>query len=203
MVEELLPGTVAVVTEVEVDQRIALGPDRLLNKGHVGLSGGAAPFLDVAPHTSTDDILPGRTASHATRHHVIQGQLAGGEPFATILTAVAVTSENIAPIEFHLAARQPIVKQQSNDTWHGDIELDGGNPVMTVRLKPTPELADLAPARKVVVGIGTSLERNHLRQIATQQGKSALGADDTDRHIVLVEHKHTAIQARMAFADNS
>ena len=74
------------------------------------------------------------------------------------------------------------------------MEIYCGNPVVPIRLEITPELAYLAPAMEIVVGISTLLKGDDLGKVAEQQGKGPFGADYANRHIMLVEHKHVTIQ---------
>ena len=75
-----------------------------------------------------------------------------------------------------------------------NVEVDGGDPVVPIRLELPPELADLAPTLEIIVRVGALLETDHLRQLAAQQGERSFGANDTDGHVVLVKHQDTAIQ---------
>ena len=165
MIEELLPGTVAVVPQVEMNERITPRFGRLLNQNHMSLLGRAAPFLDIARRTGTDNIAPGRSAPHAPGNDMIERKLTGGEALATILAPVAVTREDVATIKLHLVARQPIVEQQANDARHRNIEPHRGDPVMAVWLELTPELAGLAPTLEIVVGVD-------LGDLAAERGRA-------------------------------
>lgn len=58
MVEELLPASVAVVAEVDVDERVVPWPDRFSNKLHPGVLWGSAAFFDVACCAGANNIFP-------------------------------------------------------------------------------------------------------------------------------------------------
>jgi len=59
VVEELLPASIAVVAQVDVDEWVVSGFDRLSNKFHPGELGGPASFLDVAGCAGANNIVPG------------------------------------------------------------------------------------------------------------------------------------------------
>ncbi len=73
---------------------------------------------------------------------------------------------------------------------------------MSIRLEITPELAYLAPALEIVVGISALLERDDLGKLAKQQRKRPLGSYNTDSHIMLVKHKNIAVQTGFELAGN-
>lgn len=64
MVEELLPASVSLVAEVDMDEGVVPGPDGFLDEGHAGVARGAASFPDIAPGARANDILPGGFAAH-------------------------------------------------------------------------------------------------------------------------------------------
>ena len=151
MVEELLPAFVAFMAEVDVGQRIVPGLNGLFYQRHAGDFRGLAALSDVARRTGTNDIFPGCFAAQAPGDDVVEGQFAGREAFAAILTSVFVTGEDITPVEFHLVPRQAVVKQQPDDSRHGDIEIHCRDPIVPVRLEIPPEMADLAPALEIII----------------------------------------------------
>lgn len=73
---------------------------------------------------------------------------------------------------------------------------------MSVRLEMAPELADLAPALEIIVGVFALFERDDLSEVPEQQGKGTPGPHDANRHIVLVEHKDVAVQTRLTLSCN-
>ena len=105
---------------------------------------------------------------------------------AAILTFVLIAGEDVPAVEFDVGPRQAVVKEQPDNARHGDVKVDGRDPVVPIRLEIPTELADLAPALEIIVGIPTLLERDHLGQIAEQQRKRPLGAHDANGHIMLV-----------------
>ena len=66
---------------------------------------------------------------------------------------------------------------------------------MTIGLEGASELAHLAPAFEIVVGICALFVRYDLGEVSKEQRKSTSGADDADGHIVLVEHENVTIEA--------
>lgn len=161
-----------------------------------------AALFDVAGGTGTYDVLPVSLAAQAAGDNVVKRKLAGRETLAAILAVVFVAGEDVPAVEFDLVSRQPVVKEQSDNPRHGDIEIHGRDPVVPVRLEIPPELANLAPAMEVVVRVPPLLERDDLGKVAEQQGKRPPGADYAYRHIMLVEHKHVTIQTRLTFSSN-
>ena len=138
MVEELFPAFIPVMAQMNMQDRIAFGLDRLLNELHVGLLRRSPAFFGVTLSTRTDNIVPGIAAAECSRYDMVQRQFAGGELLAAILTSVAVTGKNIPAIEFDGLSRQPVVKQQSNDPRHGNIEINPGNPIVFMCFKGLP-----------------------------------------------------------------
>ena len=112
MVEELLPRAVACLAQMGVKERAVPRLDGLLDERHVDLLWRATPFLGVARRTGADDVVPGRGASHAPGDHVIERQLADGKSLATILAAVAIAGEDIAPVELQTPGRNAVVSQR-------------------------------------------------------------------------------------------
>ena len=58
MVEELLPSAVTLMAQVNMNERIVLWLDGLLDKRHSGLAGGSASFFHVAFCAGTNYIIP-------------------------------------------------------------------------------------------------------------------------------------------------
>src|SRR4051812_5280387 len=104
VVEEGFPALVFAMRELEAQGRARLGLDRLAEQLHAGLAGGTAPLADVALEAGADDVLPGRLPATAAGEDVVEAQLAGGEPLAAILAAVAVAGEDVPAVEFDLLA---------------------------------------------------------------------------------------------------
>jgi len=73
---------------------------------------------------------------------------------------------------------------------------------VSIRLELTPELAYLAPALEIVVGISALLERDNLGKLAKEQRKGPPGPYNTDGHIMLVKDKNIAIQTGFELASN-
>ena len=58
MVEELLPTSVSLVAEVDVDEGIVSGPDGLSNELHPGAFWSSAAFFYVAGRAGANNIFP-------------------------------------------------------------------------------------------------------------------------------------------------
>ncbi len=195
VVEELLPAFVAGLAEVNVHKRIVLRLGGLLDKSQAGLFWSSAAFSHVAFGAGTDHIFPIRFSASTFRDNVVEGQLSGGETFAAILAAVSVAGEDVAAIEFYVAAGQAVVEEQADNAGDGDVEIYGGNPVAAIRLEIAFEFADLAPGVEIVVGVSALLVRDDLGKLAKEQGKCPSCTDNADSHIVLVQDKNAAIEA--------
>jgi len=202
VVEELLPTAVAVLAQVNVDERIVLWLEGLSDKRQAGPLRRSAAFFDITAGAGTNDILPNRFSAHRPGNHMVQRQLAGRILSAAILAPVLVAGKDIAAIELHIAGRQPVIKQQPNDPRHRDIEIYRGYPIVPIRLEMTAESANLAPTRKIIIGILTLLQRDDFRQVTKQQGKGTPGPYDADSHVMLVEHQDITIESGFDFASN-
>jgi len=77
VVEELLPGVVSLVAEVDVDERVVLRLDGLLDECHTGQLWSPASFFDVAAGTGANDVFPDGFSAHASRYDVVERKLAG------------------------------------------------------------------------------------------------------------------------------
>ena len=130
---------------------------------------------------------------------MVEGKLSGGVTFAAILAGILVACEDVAAIEFYLAAGQAVVEQEADNAGDGDVEIYGRNPVVAIRLEIAFEFADLAPGLEIVVCISTLLKRDDLCNLAKEQRKCPSGTDNADSHIVLVQDKHATIQAGVRF----
>ena len=73
MVEELFPASVAIVTEMDVDEGIAAGPDRLFNEFHVGFLWRSAALFNVACGAGAHDIAPGGFSAQRPGDDVVEG----------------------------------------------------------------------------------------------------------------------------------
>ena len=110
MVEELLPASVTVVPEVNVNERIALRLDGLLDKFHPCVLWSSAAFLNVALGAGADYVFPSCLAAHSHADNVVERQFTGCKAFAAILAAVLVASEDVSTIKLHVVSRQTVVE---------------------------------------------------------------------------------------------
>ncbi len=109
MVQELFPAPVARVPQMDMDERITVRFSGLSDEFHFGLYRGSSPFFGIAANTGTYDVLPHGFSPHAPGKHVIEAQLAVGQPTAAILTAMAVACEKIPPVQAERSARDAVV----------------------------------------------------------------------------------------------
>ncbi len=72
MVEELLPASVALMSEVDVDERIVPGPDGLSDKLHPGVLRSSAAFFYVALGAGAHYISPDRFTAHTPGDDVVE-----------------------------------------------------------------------------------------------------------------------------------
>jgi hypothetical protein len=110
MVEELLPASVALMTQVNMDKWIAFWLDRLSDKSHPRSSWSPAAFFHVAICAGTNHIFPNWFAPYTSWDNVVKRQLAGRILLAAILTPVPVASEDISAVELYLVPWQTVVK---------------------------------------------------------------------------------------------
>lgn len=125
MVEELLPASISLMSEVDMDKWVVPGLLWFLNKCQAGLSGSSAAFFDVAVRAGTNDVRPDGLSAHISWYDVVERQFRSRELFSAVLTVVFVTGEDISAIELYIISRQPVVEQESNDSRHGNMEIDG------------------------------------------------------------------------------
>ena len=98
------------VGEMDVYCGVAVWTHGFGDEFHAGLMRCSSAFFDITFQAGTNDIVPCALSAERTRYNVIEREVGGVEFFATILAAVGVAGVNVAAIEFHLAARQPIVE---------------------------------------------------------------------------------------------
>ncbi|MHC4265747.1 MAG: hypothetical protein ACYSUK_07430 [Planctomycetota bacterium] len=99
---------------------------------------------------------------------------------------IPVAGVDISAVELDFGSRQTIVEEQAYDPGDGDVEIDGGNPVVAIGIEVHLEFADLAPTLEVIVGIGALFVGNDLGQVAEEQRKCPFRPHDADCHIVLI-----------------
>ena len=124
MVKKLLPASVSLVGQVNVNDRVILGLDGFLDEFHMGLCGGAATFFDIAPQTCTDDVLPSGSSAQSAGNHMIQRQFGTGKTFTAILAVIVIASEQIAAVEFDRFVGDTVISQQPNHTRHRNMKID-------------------------------------------------------------------------------
>ena len=124
MIEELLPASIALVAQMNMDQRVMFRLDRFFEQLHAGNFRSSAALFDIARRTGADNIVPGSLAPHTPGNNMIQRQLAGGKSLAAILAPVLVAGEDIAAIELYLVPGKSVIKQQPDNSRYGDMEID-------------------------------------------------------------------------------
>lgn len=125
MVEELFPTLVTVMGQMDVNDGVSLGSNGFCDQRHPGLIGRAAPFAGVTARTGTDQILPSGFSPGAPGDNMVQRQFRRGKSFPAILTPIPVPGKNIPSIKFHRRSWQTIIYQQTDDSWNGNVEMDG------------------------------------------------------------------------------
>lgn len=73
---------------------------------------------------------------------------------------------------------------------------------MSVRLEIPFELAYLAPALEIVIGIPALLDRNDLSKFAKEQRKRPSGSYYADGHIVLVQDENITVEPGFVLRNN-
>ncbi len=199
VIEELFPASVAVVVEMNADNRVASGLYRLCDEPHAGLFRGPAALLDVAPGAGTNHIVPSALAAPAPRNNVINGEFRQREFTPAVLTVVAVPGENVSAVELDRRSRQAVVEQQPDDPRHGDIKIDRRDPVV-VRLERFPDLAQLPPGLEIIVEVAPFFAGDDLGMVLKEQRKRPAHTNHTQGHVVLVQDKHPAVKARNGLA---
>ena len=198
-VEELFPARVAGVSEADIDHRAALGLDGFGDQVHVGLLGGAAAFLDVALDAAADNVFPAAAAALAARDDVVERELSGAHALAAILAAIGVARVDVAAVKFDVLAGKLVVAEQADDARDGDLEADGVDPVVLIRLKLGLELADFAPALEVEIlpftlAGGVGFDVDDLSHLAAEHGEGPADVDDSNGLIEAVEHQDIGAQ---------
>jgi len=123
VVEELFPALVSLVPEVDMNERIPLGLERLSDKFHTGPFRSPSPFLSITACTRTYDIRPLGFATHTPGDNMIQRKLTGGVFFSAKLTSVSVPCENISAVKFDLASGQAVVEKKPDNSGHCNMEI--------------------------------------------------------------------------------
>lgn len=72
MVEELLPATVSLMAEVDMNERIMFWLDRFCDKCQAGLFWALTAFSHVAFRAGANYIAPDRFATHTFRDDVVE-----------------------------------------------------------------------------------------------------------------------------------
>src|SRR4051794_17772822 len=166
--------------ELEPQRRARPGLDRLAKQLHRGFARRAPPLADVALQAGADDVLPGRTSPLAARNHVIEAKLAGGELAATVLTAIAVTREDIAAIELHLLLGQPVISQKPDDPRYLDLEVDGTDEFVVRASKGRPGQRCFAPGREIERDILAVINRDDFRDLLEQEAEGPSDRNDVN-----------------------
>jgi len=72
VVEELLPATVALMAQVNMNERIVFWLDGFLDERHACLFRCSAAFFDIAIGAGTNDIFPDGLAAYAPRDNMVE-----------------------------------------------------------------------------------------------------------------------------------
>ena len=82
---------------------------------------------------------------------MVEAQLAGGKPFATVLANVGIAGKNITPVEFDGLAGKTVVTGEPDHPRHLDHTRNGSHPVIISLTKIAgPVLTHFPPAFEIV-----------------------------------------------------
>jgi hypothetical protein len=196
VVEEVFPGGVLVGTEAEVNDGVALGFDGSFQQVHVGLVRGAAAFFGVAVDAGADEVVPRGFAAEGARDDVIEGEFLGGELLAAVLAEGVVAGVDVAAVEFDVLAREAVVGEKADDAGDGNFEADGFDKVVVLAFVLCLELREFDPGVNVVGEITGVFDGDDFGKIAEEEGESATGGDDSDRHVEAVEDQDVTGETR-------
>src|SRR5580698_7574920 len=86
----------------------------LAHQLHAGFAGELIALAAIAGMATSHKVLPSRGASARAWHHVIEREFAGRQHFATKLTGVAITQQNVLARKRTRLVRNSPILQQSN-----------------------------------------------------------------------------------------
>ena len=190
------------VGEADAQHRITPRFGWRSNQMETGLFRGSAPFLHVARHAGTDDVIPTGAAAYRAGNDMVQGQFRGVKLLAAILTGITVAGEQVAPIELDLLPRELGKRQHPDDPGDGDGQSNRANPIVFGRLELVPEGAELRPILEVVGDVMPVLDVDDLGHgfvplvALEKQHEGAARTDDAHRHVMGIEQKDIAVQRR-------
>ena len=190
LVQERLPGVVLGAAQPESDGGISLWLDGLANKPHGGLSRGTAALAGVALHAGADEIGPGVLPALDSGRDVVKREFARGEVFSAVLAATAVTSVDVAAIQFDRSHRATVVFQEPDDPRYGNDQSRSSHEVVALALKLVLEFGDVRPGGPIVVAIGTVFDGDHFSDIFHQQAERTTGIDNSDGGIEPIEDEY-------------
>ena len=72
VVEELLPATVTLMAQVDVNKWIVFRPNWFFDECHLRLFWSSAAFFDVTISTGTDNIFPDGFSTHAAGDNMVK-----------------------------------------------------------------------------------------------------------------------------------
>jgi len=124
MVQELFPTVIARVPQMDMYERIAVRFPGFFDEFHVGLSRSPPPLLGIASNAGTHNVLPHGFPPQAPGKHMIKRQLLRRKVLTTVLASIMIPGKQIPPVEFHLIARETVIKKQANDPGHGYMKVD-------------------------------------------------------------------------------
>src|SRR5579864_7954296 len=93
---------------------------RLPQQLHVRFRGQLIALAPITGVAAGNQVLPGGSSATGTRHHMVEGQLAGGQYSAAVLAAVAVAQEDILAGKGPALVGNAAVLQQADDRGHAD-----------------------------------------------------------------------------------
>src|SRR4030042_540246 len=108
-----------------MNRRIASRFYWLSDKRKARLFRQSAAFLCVAVGAGAHKVFPACCSAHASRYNMVKRQLGCWKFFAAVLASLGVTGEYIAPVEFDIISRKPVVKQKSDNQWYSYVKIQG------------------------------------------------------------------------------
>jgi hypothetical protein len=113
---------------------------------------------------------------------------------STVLAGVIVSREQILAVETHCLNRHPVESRQANNAWDPQLEIHCPDVIFTLLFFETRQLAQFAPAFKIVACVLTVLILDHFSAITVKQRESAADINNTCCHVKAIQHKHTCFQ---------
>ena len=167
-------------------------------KLHASFLRRAAPFTNITPKTSANDVVPRRRSATTAWDDVIEAEVMSPKFLSAILAPILVSQENIPAVELDHVARNTVVIQQPDDARNLDREGDGAYPIIPFAdiFESGFGLAQFQPTLKVEGQVLTIFDMHDLGLSFIEQRKSALHIDNVDGGVGSIESQHTGLHRR-------